>query len=62
MSRGGKDLAVRTKKVLAFLSGYFGPYPFESVGGIFTGQSSTDMDLETATRPVYRRNNRQCGH
>jgi aminopeptidase N len=50
---GGKDLAMRTKKVIAFLSGYFGPYPFESVGGIFTGQSSTDMDLETATRPVY---------
>ena len=50
---GGKDLAMRTKKVIAFLSGYFGPYPFESAGGIFTGQSSTDIDLETATRPVY---------
>jgi len=49
----GKDLAAQTKKVIEVLSGYFGPYPFSAAGGILTGESSTDIDLETATRPIY---------
>jgi len=43
----------RIKNVIEVLSGYFGPYPFPAAGGIFTGPSSTDIDLETATRPIY---------
>ena len=31
---------------------YFGPYPFESAGGIFTGLD-IGFALETATRPMY---------
>ena len=47
-----KHLAEDTRRVIEVLSGYFGPYPFESVGGIFTGQK-VGFALETATRPVY---------
>jgi aminopeptidase N len=45
-------LAGDTKQILDVLSGYFGPYPFEAAGGIFTGLSN-GFALETATRPVY---------
>jgi aminopeptidase N len=45
-------LAEQTKPVLDFLIDLLGPYPFESAGGIFTGESS-GLDLETATRPIY---------
>ena len=47
-----KQLAEDTRRVIDVLSGYFGPYPFESVGGIYTGQK-VGFALETATRPVY---------
>ncbi|HYN73811.1 MAG TPA: M1 family metallopeptidase, partial [Nakamurella sp.] len=47
-----KQLAEDTRRVIEVLSGYFGPYPFESVGGIYTGQK-VGFALETATRPVY---------
>ena len=40
--------------VLQVLANHFGPYPFDSAGGIYTGQK-LGFALETATRPVYRR-------
>ena len=51
-AKNDKQLAEDTRRVIEVLSGYFGPYPFESVGGIFTGQK-VGFALETATRPVY---------
>ena len=50
---GTAKFAARTAEVIEFLSDYLGPYPFEAAGGIFTGKSSTGIDLETATRPIY---------
>lgn len=47
-----RQLAESTQQVIDVLSQYFGPYPFESAGGIFTGLD-TGYALETATRPVY---------
>ena len=47
-----RQLAESTRQIIDVLSGYFGPYPFEAAGGIFTGQN-TGFALETATRPVY---------
>jgi aminopeptidase N len=52
-AKGGQESAAQIKKVIATLSDYFGPYPFAAAGGIFTGLSSTSIDLETATRPIY---------
>ena len=46
------DLAKNTKQIIEVLSGFFGPYPFEAAGGIYTGEQ-TGFALETATRPVY---------
>ncbi len=46
------DLASSTPKIIDVLSQYFGPYPFEAAGGVFTGLAS-GYALETATRPVY---------
>jgi len=51
-AKNDKQLAEDTRRVIEVLSGYFGPYPFESVGGIYTGQK-VGFALETATRPVY---------
>lgn len=45
-------LAGEIKNVIGVLSEYFGPYPFESAGGIFTGVQ-TGFSLETATRPIF---------
>ena len=45
-------LAGEIKNVIGVLSEYFGPYPFESAGGIFTGVQ-TGFALETATRPIF---------
>ena len=47
-----KKLAAGTRRILQVLSKHFGPYPFESAGGIYTGQNLS-FALETATRPVY---------
>ncbi len=49
---GDKTLAKDTKAIIEMLSGYFGPYPFKAVGGIYTDESIA-FALETATRPVY---------
>ncbi|MEU4801094.1 M1 family metallopeptidase [Actinosynnema sp. NPDC023587] len=42
----------RLPEVLAFLASEFGPYPFESAGGIFLADD-IGFSLETQTRPVY---------
>jgi aminopeptidase N len=42
----------RLPEILEFLSGKFGPYPFEAAGGIFLG-ASIGYALETQTRPIY---------
>ncbi len=47
-----RRLADDTGRVIDFLSGYFGPYPFDAAGGLFTGER-IGFALETATRPVY---------
>jgi aminopeptidase N len=47
-----KALAKNTKAIIELLSSYFGPYPFKSVGGIYSDQELA-FALETATRPVY---------
>jgi len=49
---GDKDVAANTKRIIDVLAGYFGPYPFESAGGIFTGEA-IGFALETATRPIF---------
>lgn len=46
------DLARRTPQVLQVLADRFGPYPFASYGGIYTGESLS-FALETVGRPVY---------
>ena len=50
---GARELAGQTDTVIDVLASYFGPYPFGAAGGIFPGESSTHIDLETATRPIY---------
>ena len=47
-----RDLADSTAGIIDELSKYFGPYPFDAAGGIFTGER-IGFALETATRPVY---------
>ncbi len=41
-----------TKRVIETLAGWYGPYPFEAAGGIYTGEN-LGFALETATRPAY---------
>lgn len=45
-------LAEKTGPAIDQLTQWFGPYPYDAAGGIFTGES-TSFALETATRPVY---------
>ncbi|HEU5225412.1 MAG TPA: M1 family metallopeptidase, partial [Actinomycetota bacterium] len=45
----------REPEILDFLESRFGPYPFESVGGIFPDTGRLGFALETQTRPVYAR-------
>ncbi len=49
-----RALADQTGRIIDFLSKYFGPYPFDAAGGMFTGER-LGYALETATRPVYSR-------
>jgi len=49
---GDADVAKNTKRIIDVLSKYFGPYPFESAGGIYTGEP-IGFALETATRPIF---------
>jgi aminopeptidase N len=43
----------RQPEILEFLSGYFGPYPFEAAGGVVDDARELQFALETQTRPVY---------
>lgn len=42
----------RTGEIIDFLSGYFGPYPFDSVGG-YVPNVTSGFALEAQTRPFY---------
>jgi aminopeptidase N len=43
----------RTPEVIEFLSGIFGPYPFDNLGGVVPDAPTMGFALETQTRPVY---------
>jgi hypothetical protein len=45
----------REPEIVTFLSDVFGPYPFETVGGIVDATPGIGFALETQTRPVYSR-------
>lgn len=47
-----KELGDKTGQYLAFLETLYGPYPFKTSGGIYTGES-IGFALENQTRPVY---------
>ncbi|MFF3569789.1 M1 family metallopeptidase [Nocardia jiangxiensis] len=47
-----KDIERRLPEVLEFLESLYGPYPFESGGGIYV-DTDLHISLETQTRPVY---------
>ncbi|WP_158848217.1 M1 family metallopeptidase [Saccharothrix deserti] len=51
-AQNGRQHQERLPEVLAFLSEKFGPYPFESAGGIFLADN-IGFSLETQTRPIY---------
>jgi len=55
LPRGGPaDLAMaQTGKIIDFLETQFGPYPFESYGGIVVDDERIRYALETQSRPVY---------
>ncbi|KRD01415.1 MULTISPECIES: M1 family metallopeptidase [unclassified Streptomyces] len=42
----------RTGEIADWLSGYFGPYPFDALGG-YVPNTNTGYALETQTRPFY---------
>jgi aminopeptidase N len=46
-----KELAEKTPEILQVLSKHFGPFPFASYGGIYTGENLS-FALATAPRPV----------
>jgi aminopeptidase N len=48
----GASLA-RQPEVLAFLQGFFGPYPFDAAGGIVDDVPELAFALENQTRPIY---------
>ena len=43
----------RQPEILGFLSGFFGPYPWSTSGGIVDDQEGLGFALETQTRPIY---------
>jgi aminopeptidase N len=43
----------RTGEIADFLAGKFGPYPFDSYGGIVVDDSRIHYALETQSRPTY---------
>ncbi|MBF6332560.1 M1 family metallopeptidase [Nocardia transvalensis] len=47
-----KALEQRLPEVLDFLESLYGPYPFESAGGIYV-DTDLKFSLETQTRPIY---------
>ncbi|GHJ42685.1 peptidase [Catellatospora sp. TT07R-123] len=53
--RGGDaDTALaRTPEIATFLAQWFGPYPFDSYGGVVVDDQRVDEALENQTRPIY---------
>ncbi|MCX4093325.1 M1 family metallopeptidase [Nocardia sp. alder85J] len=47
-----RDLETKLPEVLDFLETLYGPYPFESGGGIYV-DTDLQFSLETQTRPIY---------
>jgi aminopeptidase N len=48
------DVAIgRSAEIVEYLSSVFGPYPFDTVGGIVPDAPKLGFALETQTRPVY---------
>jgi hypothetical protein len=45
----------RQGEIIAFLAGYFGPYPFATAGGIVDDAEELGFALENQTRPIYAR-------
>ena len=43
----------RTPEITRFLSGIFGPYPFNNLGGVVPNAPAMGFALENQTRPVY---------
>jgi aminopeptidase N len=43
----------RTPEIVDWLSGLFGPYPFEAEGGVVTPPGALTFSLENQTRPAY---------
>ena len=51
---GAADVSVaRTAEIVDFLATQFGPYPFDSYGGIVINDDRIRFALETQSRPVY---------
>ncbi|WP_169736722.1 M1 family metallopeptidase [Pseudonocardia spinosispora] len=43
----------QTPQIVGVLSGIFGPYPFDTIGGVVPDACAQQSALETQTRPVY---------
>jgi aminopeptidase N len=43
----------QTPEIIGFLSGIFGPYPFDQLGGVVPDAPTMGFALEAQTRPVY---------
>ncbi|WP_328420322.1 M1 family metallopeptidase [Micromonospora sp. NBC_00389] len=50
---GAAGSLARTGEIVDFLASRFGPYPFESYGGIVVADDRVAYALETQSRPVY---------
>ncbi|MDG4762031.1 M1 family metallopeptidase [Micromonospora sp. WMMD710] len=50
---GAANSVARTGEIVDFLASRFGPYPFDSYGGIVVADDRIGYALETQSRPVY---------
>ncbi|MDG4783786.1 M1 family metallopeptidase [Micromonospora sp. WMMD961] len=50
---GAANSLARTGEIVDFLASRFGPYPFDSYGGIVIADDRVGYALETQSRPVY---------
>lgn len=50
---GAASSVARTGEIVDFLASRFGPYPFDSYGGIVVADDRIGYALETQSRPVY---------
>jgi aminopeptidase N len=48
-----RDWIEQTPQIVGWLSSYFGPYPFDQLGGIISDAPGFTDSLETQTRPEY---------